>query len=365
MKRNFKKLIIFIMGIGILFTITGCSKDKEETKNNSSTKEETKEQKDFSFTETLSMDEAFNTLNWFHNQDDKHVWQVSIKVLENKLSKYNMSSIIKSSKEKEYFVTFRTKNLPENKNYIKLMIQDNTYENYKKTYDMYKKIYNDYEETESTYNDYNIFNNNYKDSIDMIKEISDSEILIISLQKNSAKDKVDYYETYIKTLIDTVTYKKHDYSSFKNTHYLSNYKQGWNSSGGGHLYLNSSTIKIDDKLTLDLSDYSVADINDGADNKLNENSFKYGMIMMHHKYEDDKYFNFNIYYIENTGDTYYKQEFASGNYDMSIVKVNDVEFEHYKHKTKGDSYYKYNTTNGYYLFNKYEDFQKEFETIVK
>jgi len=333
--------IIAILAIGTVSMVLVISTERSEGRGE---KVSINANRGIYIKDTLSMKEAYTTLNWFFNQERTNdVYQVKINIVETQITDYINQYNTLFSGEIAYLMTFD--NEINNGFYMKFV--ESNYSDYLKGLLLYKNTFNDYVQYEDVYSGYNIVTNNCEEDVVMYKELTDSYSFVICLEKENDSDNLDKYISYCQKLIDNITIQKLDKKLFNNTGYLKLYEKGWMSAGGGHLYLNSKKISLDDKLTLDLYGYSVGSINEGINNTTGY-SFEYGIEMMSETWNEEKenYTTFNILYVSDDGNGDLKDE-ISNDYTVTEKVINGYTFECYTRGYK--DFYKYYVDEGYYL----------------
>ncbi len=303
--------------------------------------------------EKLNMEDAYETLNWFYYEENSsEVWQVKIRPEDNCFTEYQNCYRMSKEGKREYYMSFSSY-YPEigYKGFVQLMICENSPEHL---------------EAMAVYKNYCIFSSDNDSMIYMVTPLEDGNYIWICFQKEHKGDGWKQYETYLYTLIDTILVEKMDKCQLEGTSYLKLYELGWSSEGGGHLYLDSQKVSLDEQLTLDLSGYSVADFNRDITYAQPADSCEYAIRVMDDTFVNGSYFYFPILYVSNANDTYYASELTADKYKMSEKKLNGISFEVYTEKEEyGNCYYKYATEDGYFLFQKCsDDFESHLRDII-
>ncbi len=383
-----KIILIALMTLCMACCFAGCGKNAGETTASGGASGNAKESDDadskqatssdgYDLQDTLTLEEAYQTLNWFYfEESNDDVWQVKIRPEENHFVHYENYYQEREGKDAWYSMYFSSY-YPEidYEGWIGVRILETTPDSMREGIE---SIINgnpgaglQYEEAE--YNGFTILNPTYEETMDMVKPLSDGKCLIITFQKETETDTIAMYEPYLHTLMDdTIVPTKIKKSALDGTPYLTLFEMGWNSTGGGHLYLDSQKIKLDDKLTLDVSKYSLADF--GEDIIYEFETCEYALLLMDHDCVIEEgsssttgsYFAFPLIFVSNENDPYSVEKLTSEFYNISTKTIAGIEFEVYEELDGYNSYYKYTTEDGYYLFYNYEkDFDERLAQMIQ
>lgn len=352
-KKSKLGLIIGIVAIVVVVTVGVILLSNNKNEDGNTLNSDTTNSK-LSIVDTLPIEKSFNHLNWFYTVDDMtDVWNVNVDFISNKIQSY--TNTYKNYNSKTLYSMHLTGLINNNLNNINIKFDVENKDTYKQNQEYIVSYYSDFKYYEDEYKDYDIITSNYDNMIRLYKEVGPSYYFTILITKNVMTDDLENYKEYYQNLVDTVIIKKLNKNEFKNTSYLTLYPMGWHSNGGGHFYLNSKKVKIDN-MTFDFEGYSVANVNSGfVWKEAWKNHYDYAITMMkdtpEHIDGSDSYFSFGIIYVSNKkDDTVIKDYFVQNNYEISNKKINGYNFVYYKDTVEYNDYFMYETNDGYYLF---------------